>query len=181
MHPLMAAVLLIMSRPDPFNTNDATVSVEKEIRSYNQQLEALNRRPEGLRPAAELLESEQFAIVELLETGTAIRGGIPLQLSIPPVAYLQKGATSSKRTTARKALGRNTLARIIRTKAAPSARAASHDASPSCVEMIATVLRRHPRRTVRELIALLDKEYHWKTTESANRPSLYAPRQVLSY
>jgi hypothetical protein len=33
--------------------------------------------------------------------------------------------------------------------------------------MMAAVLRRHPRRTVRELIALLDKEFHWKTNESA--------------
>jgi hypothetical protein len=39
--------------------------------------------------------------------------------------------------------------------------------------MMAAVLRRHPRRTVRELIALLDQEYRWKTTESAVTGHLY--------
>jgi hypothetical protein len=39
--------------------------------------------------------------------------------------------------------------------------------------MMAAVLRRHPRRTVRELIALLAKEFRWKTTESAVTGKLY--------
>ena len=42
--------------------------------------------------------------------------------------------------------------------------------------MIAAVLRRHPRRSIRELIALLDQEYHWKTTESAVTGKLYTRR-----
>ncbi len=42
--------------------------------------------------------------------------------------------------------------------------------------MIAAVLRRHPRRTVRELIALLDQEYRWKTSESAVTGHLYTRR-----
>jgi hypothetical protein len=42
--------------------------------------------------------------------------------------------------------------------------------------MIAAVLRRHPRRSVRELIALLNKEYRWKTTESAVTGHLYTHR-----
>jgi hypothetical protein len=42
--------------------------------------------------------------------------------------------------------------------------------------MIAAVLRRHPRRSVQELIALLDKEYRWKTTESAVTSNLYTRR-----
>jgi hypothetical protein len=44
------------------------------------------------------------------------------------------------------------------------------------VNMIAAVLRRHPRRSVRELIALLNKEYRWKTTESAVTGHLYTRR-----
>jgi hypothetical protein len=42
--------------------------------------------------------------------------------------------------------------------------------------MIAAVLRRHPRRSVQELIALLDQEYRWKTTESAVTSNLYTRR-----
>jgi hypothetical protein len=42
--------------------------------------------------------------------------------------------------------------------------------------MIAAVLRRHPRRNVRELIALLYKEYRWKSTESAVTKNLYTRR-----
>jgi len=42
--------------------------------------------------------------------------------------------------------------------------------------MVAAVLKRHPRRSVRDLIALLEKEYHWKTTESAVTGHLYTRR-----
>jgi hypothetical protein len=47
--------------------------------------------------------------------------------------------------------------------------------------MIAAVLRRHPRRTVRELIALLDKEYQWKTTESAVTGHLYTRHDKFAH
>jgi hypothetical protein len=41
------------------------------------------------------------------------------------------------------------------------------------------VLKRHPRRTVRELIALLDQERRWKTTESAvTSHFLHLPQQA---
>jgi hypothetical protein len=39
--------------------HDETATVEKEIESYKQRLEALNNRLEGLKRAAELFESEQ--------------------------------------------------------------------------------------------------------------------------
>ena len=42
--------------------------------------------------------------------------------------------------------------------------------------MIAAVLRRYPRRTVRELIALLNKEFRWKANESAVTGKLYTRR-----
>jgi hypothetical protein len=41
---------------------------------------------------------------------------------------------------------------------------------------MAAGLKRHPRRTVRELIALLDKKFRWKTTESAVTGHLYTLR-----
>ena len=45
--------------------------------------------------------------------------------------------------------------------------------------MIAAVLRRRPRRTVRELIALLNKEFRWNTNESAVTGKLYTRRNKL--
>jgi hypothetical protein len=42
--------------------------------------------------------------------------------------------------------------------------------------MIAAVLRRHPRRSIRELIALLHQEDNGKTTESAVTGKLYTRR-----
>jgi hypothetical protein len=43
-------------------------------------------------------------------------------------------------------------------------------------DMIAAALRRHPRRSVHELIALLDKEFRWKANESAVTGKLYTRR-----
>ena len=45
--------------------------------------------------------------------------------------------------------------------------------------MMAGVLMRHPCRTVRELIALLDKEFHWKANESAVTGKLYTRRDLF--
>jgi hypothetical protein len=47
--------------------------------------------------------------------------------------------------------------------------------------MIAAILRRHPRRTVRELIALLAKEFRWKTNESAVTGKLYTRRDNFAH
>jgi transcriptional regulator with XRE-family HTH domain len=58
----------------------------------------------------------------------------------------------------------------------PITRTSNRHGDLNRVEMIAAVLKRHPRRTVRELIALLNKEYRWKTTESAVTRNLYTRR-----
>jgi S-DNA-T family DNA segregation ATPase FtsK/SpoIIIE len=79
-----------------------TAAVEQEIHSHHQQLEALNQRLEGLRRAAELFESEQAVIVELLQTSTANGAGIPRELLTAPGAKLQKAAASPKATAAHK-------------------------------------------------------------------------------
>jgi hypothetical protein len=151
---------------------DETATVEQEIQLRNQQLEALNQRLEGLRRAAELLESEQPAIVELLQTGTV--NGRTISRETAPAARQLPTATRFKAAVAPKQVNRSTPSRS-KTKTAPSARAASHNGLTR-VDMVAAVLRRHPRRNVRELIALLDKEYHWKTTESAVTGHLYTRR-----
>jgi hypothetical protein len=153
---------------------DETATVEQEIQLHNQQLEALNKRLEGLRRAAVLLESEQPAIVELLQTGTVNGRTISREMPTAPAARQQATATRFKAAVAPKQLNRSTPSRS-KTKTAPNARAASHNGLTR-VDMVAAVLRRHPRRNVRELIALLDKEYHWKTTESAVTGHLYTRR-----
>ena len=151
---------------------DETVTVEQEIQLHNQQLEALNQRLEGLRRAAELLGSDQPAIIELLQTGAV--NGRTISWETAPAARQQSTATRFKAAVAPKQLNRSTPSRS-KTKTVPNARAASHNGLTR-VDMVAAVLRRHPRRNVRELIALLDKEYHWKTTESAVTGHLYTRR-----
>ena len=61
-------------------------------------------------------------------------------------------------------------------KTGPNTRTASQNGGLTRVDMIAAVLRRHPRRSVRELIALLDQQYRWKTNESAVTGKLYTRR-----
>jgi hypothetical protein len=140
---------------------------------HNQQLETLNQRLQGLRRAGELLESEETVIVELLQTSAG--NGLTISREMPAApAARQPTATRFKAAAAPKQLNRTTPSRS-KTKTAPNARAASHNGLTR-LDMVAAVLRRHPRRNVRELIALLDKEYHWKTTESAVTGHLYTRR-----
>jgi hypothetical protein len=155
---------------------DETATVEKEIQLHNQQVQALSKRLEGLERAAELFDSEQAAIVELLQTSTANGSGIPREMPTSPAAKMQKAAASAKPTAARKQVGRKAQIGRNKRKTAPNARAAGHNGGLTRVDMIAAVLRRHPRRTVRELIALLNQEYRWKTTESAVTGHLYTRR-----
>ena len=155
---------------------DETATVEKEIQSHHQQVDALNKRLEGLKRAAELFESEQAAIVELLQTGTANGGAIPREMPTSPTATMQKAAANAKVTAARKQVGRNSQISRGKTKTGFNARAANQNGGLTRVDLIAAVLRRHPRRTVRELIALLNQEYRWETTESAVTGHLYTRR-----
>src|SRR5712691_2383176 len=160
---------------------DETATVEKEIQSHNQQLEELNKRPKGLKRAAELFESEQAAIVELLQIGTANGSGIPRQMPISPAATVQKATTGTKAAATHNQLGRNSQIGRGKTKTGPNTRTASQNGGLTRVDMIASVLRRHPRRSVRELIALLDKEFRWKTTESAVTSHLYTRRDKFAH
>ena len=153
---------------------DETARVEQEIELHNQQLEALNQRLQGLRRAGELLASDESAIIELLQTSTGNGLSIPRKMPTAPAARQQPTATKSKTAAATKQANRPTPSRS-KTTAAPNAPAASRNGLTR-VDMMAAVLRRHPRQNVRDLIALLDKEYHWKTTESAVTGHLYTRR-----
>src|SRR5215471_3550314 len=48
---------------------DEIAAVEKEIQSHNQQRVALTERLKSLKRAEELLQSDQAAVAELLQTG----------------------------------------------------------------------------------------------------------------
>jgi chromosome segregation ATPase len=154
-------------------------AVEKEIQSHNQEVEALTKRLEGLKRADELFESDQAAIAELLQASIGNGSGITRGTATAPAPTTQRAAANPKTTgTLQKQLGRTT--RIGRDnmktgRAQSVARSASQHNGLTRVDMMAVVLRRHPRRSVRELIALLDKEFRWKTNESALTGKLYTP------
>jgi len=155
--------------------HDETATVAQEIQSHSQQLEALNQRLEGLKRAAELFESEQAALSELLQVGTANGGAIARAMPTTPAVKVQKATASPKPTDAQKRRAPNTQSHG-KTPAGRATRKASQNSDLTRVDMIAAVLKRYPRRTVRELIALLNKEYRWKTTESAVTNNLYTRR-----
>jgi hypothetical protein len=155
--------------------NDETATVEKEIEFHKQQLEALNRRLEGLKRAAELFESEQGAISELLHAGASNGSAIARRIPTSPVAKAQTAITAPQPTRAQTRRAPNTQGRG-KTLTRKAGRNASQNSGLTRIDMIAAVLKRHPRRTVRELIVLLNRDYHWQTTESAVTGHLYTRR-----
>jgi len=155
---------------------DEIAAVEEEIQSHNQQVEALTKRLEGLKRANELFDSDQAAIGELLQSGIADGSGTTREMATAPTAKIQKAPPSPKPTAAHKQLARNTQISRGKPKTGRDAPAARKNDGLTRLDMIAAVLRRHPRRSVRELIALLDKEYRWKSSESAVTKNLYTRR-----
>jgi hypothetical protein len=152
---------------------DEVSLVEQEIESYNQQIETLNTRLEGLKRALELCDSEQSAVAELLRTGIP---GLELAApkpSRPSAAASQKSAPSRKAAPLRRQppAAMRSPQRGGRT-VIPMARASSNGAMKR-IDMIAAALKRHPRLTVRELIAALDREFGWKCGESNLTSHLY--------
>jgi hypothetical protein len=152
---------------------DETAAVEKEIESHNQKVNELSERLAGLKRAAELFDSEQPAIAELLQVSVTNGGATLRELTTAPLAKMPKSGGRPKPSAAYRQLGRNT-----QVSRGPTSirRTPSQHGGLTRVDMIVAVLRRHPRRSVRELIALLDQEYRWKTTESAVTGHLYTRR-----
>ena len=120
---------------------DETATVEKEIQSHNQQVESLTKRLEGLKRAGELFESDQAAIVELLQTSIANGSGITREMATAPAATMQRAAVSLKATGAQKQLGRRT--QVGRGKTQTGRAPASRNSGLTRVDMIAAVLKRH--------------------------------------
>jgi hypothetical protein len=149
-------------------------AVEKEIQGYNQQVGLLTKRLQGLTRADELFDSDQAAIAELLQASRADGRDILRQFAMIPVTEGQR-ATRLKPAGAQKQLGRGARTSRGNMNAArvDVAHRRRQDAGLTRIDMMAGVLRRHPRRTVRELIAPLDKEFHWKASENAVTGKLY--------
>jgi hypothetical protein len=124
-----------------------------------------------------LFDSDQAAIAELLQA-TLIHGSGTAREMVPaPAIASERPAASPKARGAQKQPGRNTQISGDKPKTGRDARSATQNDGLTGVDMIAAVLRGHPRRTVRELIALLDKEFRWKVNESAVTGKLYTRRK----
>src|SRR5260370_6811705 len=150
--------------------HDEIAAVEKEIQSHNQQVTALNQRLEGLQRGVELFKSEQSAIVELLRTSTPLGEGLFGDAPIASAATAQNAGAHHNATPLQSQSGRvtqkvrgktNTITRQ------PAARKAVRNGGLKRIDMIAAVLKRHRGLSVRELIAALDQEFGWKSTESS--------------
>jgi hypothetical protein len=156
--------------------HDEIAAIEKEIQSHNQQVSTLNQRLEGLNRAVELFKSEQSAIVELLRANTPSGEGVFGNAAIASVPAAQnvgahRNATPPvRRSTQMAKFGRDkTKTRTARA----GARKARQNGGLKRIDMIAAVLKRHSRLSVRELIAALQKEYGWHSTESSVTAHLY--------
>jgi hypothetical protein len=152
---------------------DEVSLVEQEIESHNQQIETLNIRLEGLKRALELCDSEQSAVAELLRTGVT---GLELVVANPSRAA---AAASKKPALVRKAAPtqRQPTAAMRNAqrggKASVAGARASSNGAMKRVDMIAAALKRHPRLTVRELIAALERDFGWECGESNLTAHLY--------
>jgi hypothetical protein len=160
---------------------DELAAVEKEIQSHNQQVGLLTKRLEGLKRADELFDSDQAALAELLQASLGDGSDILRQFAASPATAGQRAA-SRKRRGAQKQLGRGaktSRGNMNGARANVAHRTVRQTSGLTRVDMMAAVLKRHPRRTVRELIALLDKQFHWKANESAVTGKLYTRRDLF--
>ena len=164
--------------------HDEIAAVEKEIQSHNQQVAALNQRLEGLKRAVELFKSEQSAIVELLRTSTALGEGLFGDAPIASAATAHNAGAHRNATSLQSQSGRVTQKVRGKTNsitAHPAARKAAPNGGLRRIDMIAAVLKRHRGLSVRELIAALDKEFGWKSTESSVTAHLYTNQNRFAH
>jgi predicted RNase H-like nuclease (RuvC/YqgF family) len=161
---------------------DEVSVIEHEIESHNQQIEALNARLEGLKRALELCDSEQPAVVELLRTGVP---GLELEIAEPSKAMSsasRKTAVNRKTPMRRETSGAARNAQLQRSaKVAMSSGRSGNNGAMKRVDMIVAALKRHPRLTVRELMAALDREFGWKCGESNLTAHLYTNPDRFSH
>jgi hypothetical protein len=155
---------------------DEVAAVEKEIESRNEQIEQLNKRLEGLKRAVELFESEEPAIAELLRTNITDGNNIFREMATERRATAHNASSSRKQSLPQRQasrLAQNGLAKTKTMRTPSGARKISKPDGLKRSDMIAAVLKRRSRLSVRELIAALDKELGWKCTESNLTGHLY--------
>jgi hypothetical protein len=92
---------------------------------------------------------------------------------------MQRAAVSLKATGARKQLGRRT--QVGRAKMQTGRALVSQNGGLTRVDMIATVLKRHRGLSLRELIAALNKEFGWNSTESHVTGLLYTNQKKFAH
>jgi hypothetical protein len=163
---------------------DEVAAVEKEIQSHNQQVAALNQRLEGLKRAVELFESEQSAMVELLRTNPPLAEGLFGDAAIASAATAQNAAAHRNATPLHSQSRPVTQTGRGKTKtvtAYPAGRKAGPNGGLKRMDMIAAVLKRHRGLSLRELIAALDKEFGWKSTESHVTNLLYTNQNKFAH
>ena len=163
---------------------DEVVAVEKEIKSHNEQVAALNQRLEGLKRAVELFDSEQSAIVELLRTNTPLAEGLFRDAAIASSATAQNAGAHRNATPLHSQSRPVTQTGRGKTKivsAHPAGRKAGPNGGLKRMDMIAAVLKRHRGLSLRELIAALDKEFGWKSTESHVTNLLYTNQKKFAH
>jgi hypothetical protein len=92
---------------------------------------------------------------------------------------MQRAAVSLKAMATQTQLGRRT--QVGRGKMQTRRAPASRNGGPKRVDMIAAVLKRHRGVSLRELIAALDREFGWKSTESHVRALLYTNQKKFAH
>ncbi len=176
----------------PLNLNDqpslSRVSVPllpvRQIQSHNQQIEVLSKRLEGLKRAVELFASEQSAIVELMRTSTPVGGGLFGDAAIASAATAQTAVAHRRGTPTQRQSGRvtqNGRGKAKPVTAHPAARQADRNGGLKRIDMIAAVLKRYRVLSIRELIASLDQEFGWKSTESNVTALLYSNQKKFAH
>jgi len=114
-----------------------------------------------------------------------LRTGMPgLEFEVAKRPRSSISAPSRTAATRKTQAGRGPAAtRSAQRTAKPSMAAAraGSDGGMKRVDMIAAALKRHPRLTVRELIAALDRQFGWKCGESNLTAHLYTNPERFSH
>jgi len=163
---------------------DEVAAGEKEIKSHNQQVKTLNQRLEALKRAVELFESEQSAMVELLRTNTPLAEGLFREAAIASAATAQNAAAHRNATPVHsqsRPVPQTGRGKTKTVTAYPAGRKAGPNGGLKRMDMIAAVLKRHRGLSLRELIAALDKEFGWKSTESHVTNLLYTNQNKFAH
>jgi hypothetical protein len=92
---------------------------------------------------------------------------------------MQRAAGGLKTTGTQKQRGRRT--QVGRGKMQTGRAPASRNGGLTRVDMIAAILKRHRGLSLRELIAALDQEFGWKSTESHVTALLYTNQKKFAH